>query len=93
MKKAIWIVLGIITIFFGWYGYKQLVPPSFCIRSWTPSTKTGTFEFGRASNPIDTTNFTVEGGYGWQLKMHSNEKNIFFDLYKNGTFKKNLKTL
>ena len=75
----------------GILAYRRFVPPSFLIRSYTPSTHSGEYEFGGVSNHFGNSSGTQQGRFGWQLDVKMQpDGTTKFDLLYNRKFIKNL---
>ena len=93
MKKALFIAGGIAVATTGYILYKRLVPPSFQIVEYTPSTHSGKFEFGGTRNsfsPNGSAVYGVRNIFGstsnvWSLRVQGNSNGtVSFTLLKNG---------
>jgi len=85
------LALSVVTYFIA----RKYIEPKFSIESQDNITKSGTFSFGGNIN-----SFSVNGGgsatsrNGYVVNHGSKDgKSVYFDLYKNGIFVRNLKTV
>jgi hypothetical protein len=75
----------------GILAYRYFVPPSFLIRSYTPSTRSGEVEFGGVSNNFGNRAGVQVGRMGWEMETKMNsDGTTTFNLRKNGKFIKQL---
>lgn len=87
MKKGILIAGGIIAAgLLGFVLYKFKVPPPFIVRSFTPSTGAGSFEWGKAGGGFTGTGDFV-AGWGWAATLKpdaTNPNQYILTVTKNG---------
>lgn len=86
MKKGIIVGGGIIAIgSIAYVIYKRSVPPHLTIRTFSPTTMEGTFEWGRSFGTLQG-NGGFSAGWGWEAQVtpDATKQQYKMDITKNG---------
>lgn len=86
MKKGLIITGSIVAVSaIAYIIYRKSVPPRLTVRTFSPVTMEGTFEWGKSAGSLEGSG-GFSAGWGWEAKLTSdpNKKQYRMDITKDG---------